>query len=124
MAVTRAGNGLDSPMWDSPMGKFPVMIPPWGNPPWGSPPYRQVFICKEFCEETYEHCATAKLGEKILGEEYSSGTELCQAQSFQVIPSRERCFNFDPDAFDSAVSAGLSVFVAVVSLAAVAVFGR
>ncbi|XP_072035373.1 uncharacterized protein [Amphiura filiformis] len=84
----------------------------------------KVFICKEFCDETYAECATMKLGEKVLGDEYASGTELCQAQSFQVVNSGDRCFNFDSSVFDSASHGSLSMVLAVMSVVAVVALGR
>ncbi|XP_038076089.1 riboflavin-binding protein-like [Patiria miniata] len=64
----------------------------------------KVVICSDFCEETFEMCKEARLGDSSIGEKYESGRQFCEANNFEVVPGRERCFSFDPTAFDSAIT--------------------
>ena len=61
-------------------------------------------ICSEFCDETFEECKDARLNDFSIGEKFATGRNFCEANNFEVVRGRERCFNFDPTAFDTALS--------------------
>ncbi|XP_033642187.1 riboflavin-binding protein-like [Asterias rubens] len=76
----------------------------------------KVVICSEFCDETFEECKDAQLGGSSIGEKYESGRNFCMANNFEVVQGRERCFNFDPTAFDTAAINRHGYFVTISAL--------
>ncbi|XP_041480067.1 uncharacterized protein LOC129276286 [Lytechinus pictus] len=62
----------------------------------------RLYICSEFCEATFEECKTAYYKSELIGDQYRDGKAFCEANSFHVVPGRERCFNYDPTVFANA----------------------
>ncbi|XP_071496991.1 uncharacterized protein [Diadema antillarum] len=62
----------------------------------------KLYICSEFCEATFEECKTAYYDGKNIGSEFGSGKAFCEANSFDVVHGRDRCFNYDPTVFAKA----------------------
>ena len=61
----------------------------------------KLHVCKEFCQDVYDHCKDAKNGGKKISSMYSSGKAFCEAQAFLVVDNNENCFEFDSTHFDA-----------------------
>ncbi|PIK58851.1 hypothetical protein BSL78_04163 [Apostichopus japonicus] len=59
----------------------------------------RVNICSSFCNDTFQECKTTKLETMTIGEMYGNGQEFCNANSFEIIPGNDHCFDFDPSVF-------------------------
>lgn len=57
-------------------------------------------MCKSFCDDIFSHCKDAEYNGKTIDSTYSSGSDFCKAQYFQVEDSD--CFDFDDTLFGSA----------------------
>ncbi|KAF6023729.1 hypothetical protein EB796_017964 [Bugula neritina] len=62
---------------------------------------RTLNVCEGFCEDVYSYCGKAGYSGKTIGEQFASGAEFCEAQTFRVIPGDQQCFKFDPTVFDA-----------------------
>ncbi|KAJ8021542.1 hypothetical protein HOLleu_38783 [Holothuria leucospilota] len=59
----------------------------------------KVNICSSFCNDTFEECKTTMLEDLAIGDMFKSGTEFCEANSFEIVPGKDHCFDFDPTVF-------------------------
>nr|XP_006824546.1 PREDICTED: uncharacterized protein LOC102807164 [Saccoglossus kowalevskii] len=75
-----------------------------------------VRICMEFCDDTYTNCMNAKYNGHTIGEKYRNGRHFCESQQFEVVHSKQGCFDFDPGAFGSSTMSALHKVVFLISV--------
>ncbi|KAJ8320624.1 hypothetical protein KUTeg_002211, partial [Tegillarca granosa] len=64
--------------------------------------HRKATVCADFCRMVYLNCKDAKFEGTRIGEIYRNGSAFCEAQNFDIIEGKSKCFNFDPTVFDHA----------------------
>ena len=80
----------------------------------------QLTVCQGMCDRVYRDCGKASVDGRRVRDIYASGTEMCEAQRFQV--GLDQCFEYFGSVSGASLSRPCALLVLMLALATTLLF--